>query len=378
MTEIKYCTKCVTPSTRPRITFDEHGICNACVHAENKKKSIDWDSRWNELEEICDKFRIDDGSNWDVLVPCSGGKDGSYVAWRLKHDFDMHPLAITFMPQIQTEIGRQNLDNFKDSGFDHIAITANPQIYKKLAIRGFKEQGRPKLPFVNGISTAIIQFALKFDIPFIMYGEEGETEYGGSSRQTNRRCIDRQYLIDLCYSGHDTKEFLDEFAQSDLKWWTIPKQEDLDKADLFPTHWSHFENWDPELHAKLAQEKCGLQKLDDFSVGTYTNNAQLDDVLQDLHIYLMFIKYGFGRATADACIDIREGKITRKEGVELVKKYDGIFPDHYILDYLEYFEMDENEFWKVIDSFANTEVLEKVDGRWRLKPDLIEQLEKGG
>lgn len=378
MSEMRYCTKCLMPSTRPRIEFNDDGICNACVHTESKKHLIDWDLRYKELEELCNRFRIDDGSNWDVLVPCSGGKDGSYVAWRLKDDFGMHPLTVTLMPQMQTEIGRQNLENFIKSGFDHITVNPNPQTYNQMAIKGFKEQGRPKMPFVMGISTVTIQVALKFGIPFIMYGEEGETEYGGSSRQTNLRRIDRQYLVDFYYSGHDPIEYLDDFSRDELKLWMLPTQEELDKVELFPTHWSHFENWDPELHAKLAQEKCGLQTLDDFSAGTYTNFAQLDDVLQDLHAYMMFIKFGFGRTTSDASIDIRAGKITREDGVELAKKYDGFFPEHYLPDFLEYFGMTEDNFWKIIDSFANKEVLMKVDGRWRLKLNMVKGLEKGG
>jgi len=375
---MRYCKRCLTPSTRPRLVFNEDGVCNACLHAEAKQTLVDWDARLNELEEICDRFRVSDGLNWDVLVPCSGGKDGSYVAWRLKHDFGMHPLAVTLMPQVQTEIGRRNLENFKRSGFDHIAVTPNPRVYKRLAIKGFKEQGRPKMPFVTGISTVTIKVAMKFGVPFIMYGEEGETEYGGSTRQSSRRRIDRQYLVDFYYSGHDPVEYLDEFDMDDLKWWMLPSQEELDKIEMLPTHWSHFENWDPKLHAELAREKCGLQTLDGPSAGTYTDYGQLDDVLQDLHAYMMFVKFGFGRTTSDAGIDIRAGRLTRQEGVELVKKYDGRFPEQYLDDFLEYFDMTETEFWAVVDSFANTEVLEKVDGRWRLNRSMVRGLERGG
>jgi len=375
---MRYCRKCLTPSTRPRVIFNDEGVCNACEHAEAKKSVIDWTLRWEELESLCDRFRINDRSNWDVLVPCSGGKDGSYVAWQLKHKLGMHPLAVTLMPQVQTEIGYRNLENFKKSGFDHIAVTPNPQVYKRLAIRGFEEQGRPKLPFVVGISTVTLQVALKFDIPLIVYGEEGETEYGGVARQADRRRIDREYLVDFYYSGHDPVEYLDEFSRDEIRWWLLPEEEELDKAGVFPTHWSHFEDWDPELHGKLAQEKCNLQTLDEVSVGTYTDYAQLDDVLQDLHAYMMFVKFGFGRATSDAGIAIRAGRLTREAGVELVKKHDGRFPERYLPDFLEYFEMTEDEFWTVVDTFANTEVLEKVDGRWRLKPAMVRGLKKGG
>lgn len=365
--KIFLCKKCLTLSTRPRAQYDENGICTACRWAEAKKTKIDWNKRWEELEEICDRYRCDDGSKWDVIVPCSGGKDGSYVAWILKNKFDMHPLCVTLKPQMQTEIGRKNLENFINSGFDHILITPNPKVYQRLAKKGLIEQGRPKLPFVIGISLFTMKIAMKFDIPFIMYGEEGEEEYGGVTSQISKYAITRDYLINYYYSGHDPAEYLDEFTKDELKWWMLPTDEELNKINLFPTHWSHFENWDPEIHYKVAKEKCGLQTVEDHSIGTFTNYAQLDDKLQDLHAYLMYIKFGFGRAWSDACIEIRTGRMSRDEGIEYVKKYDGIFPDIYLQDYLDYFEITEEEFWKIIDSFRSPDIWEKVNGEWQLK-----------
>jgi len=375
---IQYCKKCLNISSRPRIEFNEEGVCNACQWAENKMKSVNWEKRWNKLEELCDKYRCKDSSKWDILVPCSGGKDGSYVAWRMKHDLGMNPLCATLLPQTQTELGKENLENFKKSGFDHIAITPNLQVYKKLAIRGFKEQGRPKMPFVTGISTVTLKIAINFNIPFIMYGEEGESEYGGAMTQAENPKINREYLIKYYYSGHNTEKYLDQFSKKDLSWWLLPADKDMEKINLFPTHWSHYENWDPAVHFKLAKEKCGLQALKGVSEGTFTNYAQLDDVLQDLHAYMMFIKFGFGRTTSDAGIEIRAGRMSRNGGVELVRKTDGMFPEKYLPDFLKYFEMTEEEFWKVIDSFAHKELLEKVNDRWKLKPAVMEALGKGG
>lgn len=366
---MQYCTRCLNVGTRPRIGFNEEGVCNACQWAEAKRTTVDWKARWRKLEEICDRYRITDGANWDIIVPCSGGKDGSYVAWKMKHELGMHPLCVTVMPQTQTEIGRQNLENFKKSGFDHIAITPNPKVYQRFAKRTFIEQGRPKHPFEVGIATFTMNIAIRFNIQFIMYGEEGESEYGGVMTMANRPEFNREELVNIYFSGHDNAEFLDEFSKEELIWWLLPGQEEMDKIGLFPTHWSHYENWDPWLHAELAREKCGLQTVGGTSIGTFTDYAQLDDVLQDLHAYLMFIKLGFGRTTSDVGIEIRAGRMTREEGLELVKKHDGTFPEKYLPDFLDYFEMTEKEFWQVVDSFANKDVLKKVNGRWVLKEE---------
>jgi len=354
---MQYCTKCLNVEWRPRITFNNSGVCSACQWAE-KKKVLDWETRWKKLEQLCDKFRRDD--DWDVIVPCSGGKDGSYVAWMMKYKLRMHPLCMTFLPQMPTEIGRRNLENFKKYSFDHIAISPEPENYRQMAIDGFCDQGRPKLPFVTGISTAIMQMAIKMNIPFVIYGEEGESEYGGAMTQAFEPKIDYNYLTKYYYSGYDPSQY--------GWWWTMPKEIDFDK--LYVTHFSHFENWEPRKHARLAKKKLGLQT--EQQAGTFTNDAQLDDKLQDLHAYLMFVKFGFGRATSDVNIAIRAGDMTREEGLAIVRRSDGCFPWIYMDEYCEYFKMDEKEFFGIIESYVNIELLKKTDNSswpWKLREE---------
>ncbi len=345
---IQYCTRCVTPSTRPRLTFNEDGLCSACQHHDRKVSEIDWSARWEQLAWLCNRYRKDSG--WDCIIPCSGGKDGSYVAHRMKYDLGMHPLCITFAPQIQTHIGRQNLENFKALGYDHIMLSPDPLLYRELAVRGFVEQGQPKMPFVAGISLAIFRYALAFDIPFIMYGEEGEAEYGGATDAEQR--ITKDYLLKYYY------DFGYERVKRVGTWWELPSgrsEGDYDK--LYPTHFSKFAFWDPEAHARFAAKHCGLQMLVGGSIGTFTNYAQLDDVMQDLHTHLMFCKFGFGRATSDASIEVRMGRMTREEAVKVVNLVDGQFPLEYLPAYLDYFQMADREFWRIIARWVNPHVL---------------------
>lgn len=347
---MQYCQKCLNVSTRPRITFNSEGVCGACQWSEKKKK-INWDEKRKGLLRLCDKFRKRD--TWDVIVPFSGGKDSVYVAWKMK-ELGMHPLLVTLVPHLETYVGKRNRERMSRD-FDCLTITPKYETYRELSIIGFKEQGRPKLPFVTGISTAVVQIALKMDIPFIMYGEEGEAEYGGASGAKTK--IDRQYLVDYYYSGHDPSKY--------GSWWALPPQEELDK--LFPTHYSKFENWDSKVHADFAISK-GME-IGNIQIGTFTNYAQLSDSLQDLHAYLQFLKFGFGRCTSDANIEIRAGRITRQEGTNLVRAYDGQVPYQYLQDYLDYFRMTKEEFWNTIDSFANLQILRprSKNGLWELK-----------
>jgi len=359
---MKVCKNCLMPSTRPRIQYNKQGKCNACSWAE-KKKTLNWKKRQNDLKELCDKYRNNNG-NWDVIVPCSGGKDGSYVAFKLRDELGMNPLCVTFSPQLETQIGRHNLREFIKAGFDHITIKPNPQVYQDFSKQTFIKEGRPVQPFTMGISTSVIRTAIAYNIPFIMYGEEGEQEYGGATTQQGRYLIDRDYLINYYYSGNSPETYSNHFYNKQFQWWMLPSDKELKNADLFITHWSHFENWDSYKHYDYIKDRYDFQIKP--QTGTYTNYGQLDCLLHELQVYMMYIKFGFGRCTADVCIGIRGGYITREEGINLVKQYDGLYPWENHQEYLDYFNMTDKEFWNVVDKYRTPEVWYNKNGKWQL------------
>ena len=339
---ITFCKKCFVPSTRPRITFNSDGVCNACEWAE-EKKDINWDKRQRFFGTICDKYR-GNGRDTDCIVPWSGGKDSIYVAYRMR-DFGMTPLLVTVLPHLETDIGKWNRQNMcKD--FEHLEINLKEDKYRSLAKKYFIEDGRPKHPWETAISATIINQSVKLGIPFIIYGEEGEQEYGGSSREKDRwsRPVDLKYLMKYYYQ--DGK--LD---------WQIPTREQF--KDVFFTQWSRFEDWQPYKHADFAVAK-GMRTIPVRNVGTFSATAQLSDKLQDLHAYLMFVKFGFGRATSDAAIAIRDGWCDRIEALEWIEVYDGEFPNKYMDEYLEYFNMTYREFSDVIARHADKSILSQV------------------
>jgi N-acetyl sugar amidotransferase len=361
--KLKRCTICVNTETRPRITFDENGACNACQWHEEKRTIVDWNARWKELENFCEKYRSSSGY-YDCLVPVSGGKDSSYVAYMMKHEMGMNPLCINVVPPLAYDIGWENLYNFMKAGYDCIIINPDPQITKTISRRNFIEHGQPLLSWITNVQVAVFKTAIKFNIPFVMFGEDGEVEYGGNTKLKNTPIYDIEHSIKIYLSGIDPDQYKHEFTEKDLYWWLYPSEEDFRNAGLAIAHWSYFEHWDPYKHYLLAKEKCGLKERKIASVGTYNNYAQTDTVIFDLHCYLMYLKFGFGRCTQDVGFDIRRGGMNRKQGIELVKKFDGLYPEPYIKEYLDYFEMDQKEFDEALDNSANKDLFEKVDGRW--------------
>lgn len=176
---MKICSNCVMLETRPRVTFDENNVCNACQWSKEKKQKVDWKLRANQLNELVEKYKKRNAGRFDCICPSSGGKDSSYVAYKLK-ELGLHPLTVTINPPLPHEIGERNFNNFLGKGFDNIRITPNYEVGRKLAKKAFLEQGRPMHAFIMAVQTAIFRTAVLFDIPFVMFGEEGETEYGGT------------------------------------------------------------------------------------------------------------------------------------------------------------------------------------------------------
>ena len=353
-------------STRPRITFDDRGFCNACVWAETKK-TLDWDQRQANLRSLLDKHRRQ-GNQFDCLVPVSGGKDGSYVAYNLKHKYGMNPLAVTVTPALSLQLGDENLKSFVASGYNHISINPSYKAMQKLNKIGFIEMGFPYYGWLISIHTAILRTAIGFGINLIFYGEDGEVEYGGSTETDKNPVygVDYQKKIYL-EGGYDNVLERSGLSEDDLFFFRFPDPDELLSNPIELTHWSYYENWDPYRNYLVAKQECGLKESSDTNSGTFTNFAQNDQALYSLHTYLMYLKFGFGRANQDSCIEIRRGAMDRSQAVNLVRLYDGQYPAQFLDMYLEYYEMTKSEFDEVLDKFANKDLFEKSNGFWKPK-----------
>ena len=365
--EVKFCKKCTISNQRPRIAFDENGVCSACNFAEHKRSGIDWQAREKELVDLCAKHRKSNGE-YDVIVPCSGGKDGGYVAHQLKYEYGMTPLAVTWAPLKATDIGRKNLDAFIAAGFNHVLGTPNPIVTRKLTQLSFEHLGDPFQPFIYGQTNFPLQMAVKYDVQLIMYGENGEVEYGGdmiNADSPTRKIKDH----DKHYFSGLPPEFWREHGLSDkdLFPFMAPKHEDISANKTEIHFFSYYKFWDPQENYYYCRENTGFQPNPERSQGTYSKYASLDDQIDGFHYYLAYVKFGIGRATSDAAHEIRDGKITRDEGVALVQKYDHEFPMKYYDAFLEFCDITDEKVNEILDSWRSDHLWEKNGEMWRLK-----------
>lgn len=367
--EVKFCKKCTISNQRPRIKFDDKGICSACNFAEFKKNSINWKKREEELVEMLDRFRLNDGS-YDVIVPSSGGKDSTFVAHNLKHRYGMNPLTVTWSPHLYTEIGWQNFQNMIHKGdLANILGTPSGKIHRKLTKLSFEILGDPFQPFIYGQTNYPLQIAKNFDIPLIMYGENGEVEYGGDMK--NAFNPTRDYKSDHkkhYFSGIAPEDFVKYgIDEKDIIPYMSPDTKKLEALGCEIHFYGYYKKWVPQEFYYYSSEHTGFKANPSRSEGTYSKYASLDDKLDGFHYYLAFIKFGLGRATSDSAHEIRDGHLTREEGIALVNKFDGEFPQKYFSTFLEYCNINEDYFNAVIDSWRSPHLWGKTsDGEWKL------------
>ncbi len=365
--EVRFCKKCTISNQRPRITFDENGVCSACNFAEFKRTKIDWKIREAELVALCDKHRKGNGE-YDVIVPCSGGKDGSFVAHQLKYKYGMNPLAVTWAPLKASAIGRQNLDAFIASGFNHVMGTPNPQVTKKLTHLSFKHLGDPFQPFIYGQTNFPLHMAVKHNVQLVMYGENGEVEYGGDMKNALRPTRDIQDHDSHYFSGLPPEFWAEHgISLADLYPFMAPKFEEIEKNKTEIHFLGYYKFWDPQENYYYCHEHTGFTANSERTEGTYSKYASLDDEIDGFHFYLAYIKFGIGRTTSDAAHEIRDGKITREEGLALVRRFDHEFPGKYYKEFLDFCSITDEEVNEVIDSWRSDHLWYKENDEWKLR-----------
>ena len=377
--KVVFCAKCVVSNQRPRIALDDEGVCSACRYANQKHHVIDWDEREKSLADLLNRHRSRDG-RYDCVVPGSGGKDSAYVSHLLKYKYGMHPLTITWAPFLYTDIGWRNLQAFKDHGFDNVLFSPNGILHRKLARLAFELHGDAWDPFAYGQKNFAFHMALRFNIPLIFYGESGEIEYGGSTKNIAKPFESPEDFYELYFKGSSLEALVEhglekgiftkgEIGDNPMDMYKTPPLEGMRRLNP-EMHWmSYYKKWVPQENYYYAVENTGFIANPTRSEGTYSKYASLDDKTDGFHFYLAHIKFGIARATSDAAHEIRDGHLTREEGVALVKRYDGEFPHKYFPEFLQYLGITETEFHEVVDNYRalSPHLWKKVGGEWKLR-----------
>ncbi|MCE3234391.1 MAG: N-acetyl sugar amidotransferase [Vampirovibrio sp.] len=370
---MQYCSQCVYPmvSAVP-LNFDEAEVCSGCrVHAQ--KATINWAKRHEWLLELVDEYRLPDGSNYECIIPVSGGKDSWFQTYYVKEVLGLNPLLVTYNGNNYLDVGLRNLKRMRDVfGVDHHFFSPSPHVLKKLNRLCLKKMGDMNWHAHAGIFTYPVQVAVKMNIPLIIWGEHGYMDLGGMFSLKDLIEMTAKFRLEHAQRGFDWFDMLDganpgneEGIQAkDMLWCQYPTDDELEAVGVRGIYLGNFVDWDANKQTELMKQ-FGFEEAPFEFERTYRRMSNLDDMHENgMHDYLKFIKFGYGRCSDHVCKDIRGGKISREEGIELVRKYDHV-KSRDLLRWLEYTGMSEDAFDAIADTFRDSRVWAKnADGLW--------------
>jgi len=368
-TKMKVCKRCVQCDTLPGSYFDDRGICGACLWEEEKEK-IDWEARWKELLQIAEGAKKEAKSVYHCAIGVSGGKDSTFQALTARDRLGLRPLLVNSEPEGITDIGKHNIENLINLGFDTIKLRPNPRVMKKLVKRDFYKYLNPVKITEYSLWSSTYIVAQLFNIPLIIQGENPAL-FGGQ-RDTelppDGDCLNVEKVQTL--SSGWTEYLETGVSEEDLFLFHYDREKMVKEGhkgvwlNYYVKEYSMSHNADFSIAHGLRGRP---EYFDPYEYGTYSAYHQMDSDLVQVNQMLKYIKFGFGQCADHACFDVRDGLITREEAVSLVKKYDGKCGARFVKNFCDYIEISVDEFWKVANSFRGPMWTKNKKGEWVLK-----------
>lgn len=367
---MRYCKRCTYSALSVNLQLDEEGICTSCRVFEEFSLLDDeiWRKRKAKLESILHEVKKNNPSNYDCIVPVSGGKDSYFQTHTMIEEFGLKPLLVTYHGNNYLPEGDYNRDRMREVfDADHIVFGPSVEVLKKLNRICFKKMGDMNWHAHCGIFTFPIQMAVKYKIPMMMWGEiawdisgmyDPDDYVEFSARARHEHALRGFEWYDML---SDPK---DKLTEKDLLWAKYPTDEEVLASKVRGLYLGNFLKWEPNGNTKLMEEKYGWKPAQQPFERTYRRMSNLDDRYENgAHDLLKFIKFGYGRASDHTSKDIRLGLMTREEGIRLVQKHDHVVSQD-LYYWLNYVDMTEDEFWSIADTFRDPRVWWIEDGKW--------------
>lgn len=373
---MQYCSRCVMPDTKPGVSLDARGLCNAC-RSQEQKRAIDWKARERELEAIVAEIKAQNHPFYDCVVPVSGGKNSWYQALTMVKKFGLKALCVSLGSHLPTTEGIHNLNRMvEDLDVDLIKVTLKPSVYKAIRRKCFVRQGEPNWAEHCSVFSSVVNVALIYEVPLIVWGEDIAFEYGGKQTTTSKPSaldIDKNDLI-----GQKTiRDWLDnDISERDVFFYKYPDYERLKDAGIRSIYLGHYDFWDGRKQYEIVKKRGFKARQAGPLSGNYIDYDNIDEKLCEINIWMKYIKFGFWRPTDQCCYDIWNNKLSRDEAVDIVNRLQGEFPKEYYEDFLRFHSLTEQEFWETVERFRNKKIWEQVEGQWRLKSPLMKLTDK--
>lgn len=368
----RYCTNCILPDTRPNLAIEDDGICNACHSWSDKKFAIDWETRHNDLLSLIQGVKSKNAP-WDCVIPVSGGKDSTWQVIKAL-EYGLKPLCVTWRTPARNTLGQKNLDNLINLGVDHIDFTINPKVEKRLTIETFKKAGSLAIPMHMALFAIPLQIAIRFHIPLVLWGENSAMEYGGNDKNVLGFRMTREWLKKYGVTQGTTAEnwISEELTRQDLSAYVWPEDKDLEEAGVTAAFLGWYLPWDPQETFHTAQ-KHGFTPLMDTPKTGYYPFADIDDeFIITIHHWMKWYKFGFTRLWDNLSLEIRSGRMTRNDALEIIQRTGNEYPNEAIEKFCSWAEITEKDFLDIAEKFRNRDIWTKEGNIWKIDGFLLE------
>jgi N-acetyl sugar amidotransferase len=364
-----YCARCLTPSTRPNITFDEQGVCNAC-RSHALKPKIDWSQRERAFREVVLAAK-GQSSGYDCVIPVSGGKDSTWQVIKCL-EYGLNPLAVTWKTPARTDIGARNLANLIDLGVDHIDYQINPRVEKKFMYKALVTRGSTAIPMHMALFSIPLKIALKFEIPLVVWGENSAFEYGGTEAERTGFRLDTRWIKKYGVTNGTTAHnwISADLTEKELTPYFGPSDFELEKQRVNAVFLGYYFLWDPTTTLETARAH-GFAVREEGPKTGYYDYADIDDDFISIHHFLKWYKFGFTRLFDNLSLEIRNGRMTREQAIEIVRNAGDQTPHDDICKFCDFVGISKENFFDVIEKFRNKDVWTRHNGKWMIKGFLI-------
>lgn len=367
---LRYCVQCILPDTRPNLKLDGDGVCNAC-RSSGQKRSIDWAQRELQFREVAAHAKAQSKS-YDCLVPVSGGKDSTWQIIRCL-EYGLHPLAVTWKSPGRTPVGQRNLNNLVNLGVDHIDYQVNPEVERQFMRKTLDRLGSTAIPMHLALFNIPLTIAARFDIPLVVWGENSAFEYGGDADASKGFRLDTEWLRRYGVTqGTTAEDWIDEdLTREELTPYFGPGDATLESRGLLAVFLGYYFEWDPETSLKAAQAKGFETRAEGPKTGIY-DYADIDDDFISIHHFLKWYKFGFTRSYDNLSLEIRNGRMSRNEAIDWLRRRGDETPWDDIRSLCRFLRISQTEFFEMIEKFRNQDIWHRRNDVWQIDDFLIE------
>ena len=322
--KLQFCVRCLYSSEHPlNITFNEKGLCSGCqIHEE--KDSLDWNARLEKLKKIISQYKTKKG-NYDCIVPITGANDSYYILHLVINVLKLNPLLVHYNSYFNTQLAIKNLTNLRIKfNRDIIIKNVNPIKVKKITKDSLINLRSMYWHVLAGQTVFPVQASIDYKIPLIIWGAHQGIEQVGMFSYTQEVEMTRRYRKNHDLMGCEATDLIKPYQnlnEEDVFEYYYPSFSDLADVGTKGIYLNNYFRWDP----KWQHEK--MIKLYDYKTSDLNRTFDTYDYnhcynYMDIHDYIKLCKHGYSKVTDHASREIRFGRISREQGLELVKIYE--------------------------------------------------------